>query len=393
MKLTKIQRERKRKVLTTIYTQSPISRIDISKQTGITPATVSEITGELQKEKIIEEVGEEPIEQAKSGRKKILLTVANEHSYYIGIELSEKFFAFVVCDNKGSLFESEVIATANYFDGLTSDIFYDACEKFIKKNSHYNPKAVGIALPGHFSELEKKIQTNNPFWDQFILDRLPKYFDGPIYCDNNVKCMAISERLFNNRLKNENYSLLHIGRGMFLSSMYNGQLYGLTNILIGEIGHLIVHPDGELCECGKRGCLQTYTSEAWIIKKSLILYDNSNTTYLRQLCPERNTITIETIIKAYELGDEGVINILHHAIRYLAITLNNLEMIVDSNHIILHSQLFDEYQLFELLQENINKNVSLLKIPKKQIFTLKKYKKINGAIAATGLCVQRMLLN
>ena len=250
-----------------------------------------------------------------------------------------------------------------------------------------------MALPGHFYEEKQGIQTNNPFWEYFVFDQLPEYFCGPIYFSNNVECMAISERLFNNIPNDDNYSILHVGRGMFCSSIYNGQLYGLTNVVIGEIGHVIVHPDGELCECGKRGCLQTYASESWIIKKSQLLYDNSTVTYLRQLCSERNQLSIEIILKAYQLGDEGIINILHNAIKYLAVTINNLGMIIDSRYIIIHGQLFPETQLYALLQKYIEQNITLLSTEKKQNILLKDYRETNGAVAAVGLCINRMLLS
>lgn len=393
MKLTKIQRKRQKKVLTLIYTQSPISRIDISKKTGITPAIVSDITSELIKGKLIEEIGEENDREVKSGRKKILLTISSKHSFYVGIELSEKFFSFVICDNKGEIFEKEVILSSKYRDGLSTELFYEACKSFITKFKHYDPKAIGMALPGHFYEEKQGIQKNNPFWEYFVFDQLPEYFCGPIYFSNNVECMAISERLFNNIPNDDNYSILHVGRGMFCSSIYNGQLYGLTNVVIGEIGHVIVHPDGELCECGKRGCLQTYASESWIIKKSQLLYDNSTVTYLRQLCSERNQLSIEIILKAYQLGDEGIINILHNAIKYLAVTINNLGMIIDSRYIIIHGQLFTETQLYALLQKYIEQNITLLSTEKKQNILLKDYRETNGAVAAVGLCINRMLLS
>ena len=68
-------------------------------------------------------------------------------------------------------------------------------------------------------------------------------------------------------------------------------------------------------------------------------------------------------------------------------------MVIDSHRIIIHGKLFDEPQLFKLLQEHIDKNVTLLSTEKKQVVTLKPYQEINGAVAATGLCVERMLLN
>ena len=393
MKLTKIQREKRKKIITSIYTYGEISRIDISKITGITPAIVTDITRTLINEHLVEEIGEEEENQIKAGRKKILLKISPQHSYYIGIELSEKFFSFVICDNKGNVFEEEVILSMNSSETLSIERFYDYCEQFIKKNQHYHIKAIGIALPGHFSEVTQSIRTNNPYWKSFIFDLLPNFFDGPIFFHNNVECMALSERLFNSTLSNQNYSILHVGRGMFCSTIYDGRLYGSTNVLVGEIGHMVVHPNGELCECGKRGCLQTYASEAWIIKKSQLLYENSETTYLRQLCLNPESLAIETILTAYKLGDEGVTNILHNALRYLAITLNNFRMMIDSDQIIIHGELFNEVQLFDLLKKHIDEEVSLFNTTNKQSIVNKKFKLINGAIAATGLCIERILLN
>ena len=111
--------------------------------------------------------------------------------------------------------------------------------------------------------------------------------------------MTLAERLFSFNGTDDNFIFFHVGRGMFCSYMYNGELYAKDNFLVGEIGHIVVHPDGELCECGKRGCLQTYGSEAWIIKKSQILFDSSETTYLKQLVIDKDKIKIETILKAY----------------------------------------------------------------------------------------------
>lgn len=134
-------------------------------------------------------------------------------------------------------------------------------------------------------------------------------------------------------------------------------------------------------------------SESWIIKKSQLLYDNSTVTYLRQLCSERNQLSIEIILKAYQLGDEGIINILHNAIKYLAVTINNLGMIIDSRYIIIHGQLFTETQLYALLQKYIEQNITLLSTEKKQNILLKDYRETNGAVAAVGLCINRMLLS
>ncbi|MHC9332795.1 ROK family protein, partial [Clostridium perfringens] len=102
------------------------------------------------------------------------------------------------------------------------------------------------------------------FWKNFNLKEILKTITLPVYFKNNVKCMTLAERLFGSNNNNDNFIFFHISRGMFCSYMYNGKLYAENNLLVGEIGHIIVHPNGELCECGKRGCLQTYGSESCI---------------------------------------------------------------------------------------------------------------------------------
>lgn len=395
MKLTKRKNALQIKLLDIIYTKGPISRIDIAKETGITPATVSEISGNLIKEQLIHETGEVSSPLNKSGRKKILLDISPNHSFYIGVELSEKFFSYCLIDNKGSLLEQKVIPYNQLASetNLTKTLFIEELHSFIKQFSAYQPKGIGIALPGHFDEKTRMILTNNLFWKNFNLDQILSDIELPIYFKNNVQCMALSERLFSMNTKMSDFTFLHVGRGMFCSSIYQNKLYGDNAILVGEVGHIVVHPDGELCECGKRGCLQTYTSESWIIKKSQILFDNSDSTYLRQLATNRSHLTIKTILQAYKLGDEGVINILHNAIKYLSITLNNLSMMIDMDKMIIHGELFTETQLSDLIKDYLENNSTLLATEKKIQIEFKPYLSINGALSAAGLCIIKQLLS
>lgn len=394
MTLTTKQRELRSKVLNKIYVNGPISRIEISKQTGITPATVSELTGSLLNENLINELGEDSSENNKSGRKRILLDIAEGHSFYIGSELSEKYFSFCLSDNTGKVFAEKVITfhAGSKNEALTEIHFVEELNQFIDCYHSYQPKAVGIALPGHFNEESKTIYSNNPLWKNFNLGILIENIALPIYFKNNVHSMANAERLFSENTIDENFIFFHVGRGMFCSYIYEGITYGEHKFLVGEVGHTIVHPDGELCECGKRGCLQTYASEAWIIKKSRILFESANTTFLSQLTPDTQSISIETILSAYKMGDEGVTAILNNAIKYLSITINNLPMVIDTNKIILHGELFNEPALTNLLSRYLNQNTILLPLSHTWDIVFKPYSNINGALGACSLAISSFLL-
>ena len=152
MKSTKKQQLLYSTILNKIYTRHTISRIDIARETGITPATVSLITAEMLSDHLIQEVGEEIDLQDKVGRKKILLSIAPEHSYYIGAEISEKFFSFVLTDNIGTIYQQDTFFH-NRHKPINADFFMQHLSVFIKKVSHKQQiHAIGIAIPGHYTK-------------------------------------------------------------------------------------------------------------------------------------------------------------------------------------------------------------------------------------------------
>jgi predicted NBD/HSP70 family sugar kinase len=88
---------------------------------------------------------------------------------------------------------------------------------------------------------------------------------APVYVDNDANAAAMAERLFGACQRSDNFIYLSchsgLGGGLFLE----GRLYRGTQGFSGEFGHVNVVPGGRLCGCGKRGCLETYTSEAGIL--------------------------------------------------------------------------------------------------------------------------------
>lgn len=390
MTLTKKQKELRSAILDKIYGKRPISRIDISKETGITPATVSTLTGEMITQNLLLELGETDEQNNKAGRKKILLDIKHHHSFYVGAEVAEDFISFVLTDNIGEILKEQTIDISQKNFNYTSNSFIQLLHSFTK--SIKQPiSALGIAIPGHYSkDYPDKILTNNKRWQLFDLSDISKSVSFPVFFANNVNCMALSERLFQ-RHNDDNFALLHIGRGLHCSYMYHGDIFSKENLLIGEIGHTIVAADGELCECGKRGCLQTYASESWLIKKSKILFRNSANTYLKQLVTSEDEISIKIILDTYELGDVGIMSIVNSAIQYLAISLINLNMMIDSKQIVVHGKLFEKDSLHRTLKELVETEPKLMFLPHQEI-VLKPYSIYNGAIGGCALCIQQLWL-
>lgn len=394
MKLTKKKMAIRAQILDKIYTMGPISRIDIAHQTGITPATVTEFTGILIEEGLIHEEGIEESNGGQSGRKKILLDISHDYSYIVGVELSEKYISFCLTDNLGKIIAKKIITFHDWHvtEQLTEQEFILQIRKFINNQEHVNISAIGVALPGHYEYSRETIVSNHPFWKQFNIAKITNSFTIPVYFANNVECMAITQRIFSHEQKDRNFIFLHVARGMFCSYMYDGQIYGKDNFLVGEIGFTVVQPDGDLFEQGKYSYLQNYASETAIIKKAQILYENSKSTYLRQLVAKKSDIHITEVLQAYRLGDEGVVKILRKAIKYLAIILKNLSLLIDSRIIYIHGELFGEPDLFESLREQIIGEASFLLPEGGQQVLLAPYHNVDGAQAACGLVVYNTFL-
>lgn len=231
-----------------------------------------------------------------------MLAIANGHAYYVGAELTARSYTFCITDDAGKAYvEKTVTANASYDpEVIRGDVFAASLRDFIADNASYRPVAVGIALPGHFVPETAKIATINPTWSEFKLQPTIDAIDLPLYFENNVHCMALTERLLGPDQTDDNFIFLHAARGLFASVMYRGHLYSPENALVGEIGHTIVNPNGELCDCGRHGCLQTYASQEWIVKKARLLYRNADHTFLRQLSPDVSQLDFETVLKAYE---------------------------------------------------------------------------------------------
>lgn len=386
MSLTKKQQLIRATILDKIYAERPISRIDIAKDTGITPATVSTITADLLEEESIVETGQMN-NQPTAGRKKILLDIPKERFYFVGSEISESRFSFVLTDNTGDVITREKHYPSDQLSMHSVTDYIQALKAFL---SPFNQqvRAIGVSLPGHYNQQKPdEILTNNKRWEHFNLKTLQAAFSQPMYFDNNVNAMTIAKRLFTTDIQSENFIYFHVGHGMHYSYMFENKLYRKDNFLIGEMGHTIVNPEGELCECGKYGCLQTYASETWLMKKARLVYDANQTTFLRELSNNKEALTMDDLLTAAKLGDRTITTLLHQAIKYLAVSLTNLNMMIDAEKVYVHGKLFKYTPLIDLLHEQLSFKPLLKGFEQRQDVLVEPYNSFNGAVGGAAIAI------
>lgn len=130
-------------------------------------------------------------------------------------------------------------------------------------------RAVGVGVPALMDRAGRLVLAPNLGWrDVPIGAMLQQALPAPVHVDNDTKAAALAERLFGTCREVEDFVYLTghsgVGGGLFLGR----RLYRGAHGFAGEIGHVTVEPDGRPCACGKRGCLETYVSEAAILSRA-----------------------------------------------------------------------------------------------------------------------------
>jgi glucokinase len=194
------------------------------------------------------------------------------------------------------------------------------------KNKKKDPvQAAGFGFPGIFSVKEQKIlqSPNYPDIDNFpLLPTLSRFVDLPFWVNNDANMAAFGEYKCGAGLNAHSLVLLTIGTGVGSGIILNGQIWEGTCGFAGEMGHVVVNPEGDPCNCGSQGCLETEVSAHKIVKNYLAL------------APSQSSITAKEISRRAHSHDEAAQQAFSQAGRYLgiglsiAINLLNPEMIL-----------------------------------------------------------------
>ena len=135
-----------------------------------------------------------------------------------------------------------------------------------------------------------------------VVKALRNYFPFPAVITNDANAAAIGEMVFGGAKKMNDFLVVTLGTGLGSGFVVNGKLLYGHDGFAGELGHINAIPDGRLCGCGKKGCLETYTSATGIQRTVVeILENTTKESILRNIKP--SDITSKRIFEAAEKGD------------------------------------------------------------------------------------------
>lgn len=311
-----------RLVLKTIFDQGEISRADIARTTDLTATTVSGIVAEAIDKGLVEEVGSITLAR---GKPPTLVSMVKDSRHLIGLDLARSEFQGAVMNLRGEQMQQVCIPVDGQTGDEALDLVYELIDALVN-SSDIPLLGIGIAAPGIIDAGNGVVgHAVNFGWYGLPLRRLLNDRYGlPVYVANDNDVAVLAEYTFGDYKSSTDLVVVSVGHGIGAGIVLGGQLFYGHGFGAGEIGHVAVVEDGELCMCGNYGCLETIASSRAIVKRAQSIAQENRESLLHQYATDLKGLKIGAVVHAYEAGDPYLQEVVADVGRYLGVALANL---------------------------------------------------------------------
>ncbi|THB70730.1 MAG: ROK family transcriptional regulator [Desulfobulbaceae bacterium] len=262
-------------ILDLIRTNGLISRTELARQTRLSQASVTGITADLRDEGLIEE---KQTGVSEGGRKPILLAINPDGVHVIGVNLSIGQVRVVIINFQAELKASYITPLEKdyYSPEEMVDIIAQAIQACMWESNYSRDQiaGVGVGIPGPVDARTGTIRfLPNYGWSNIAFrDLLRSKINHPVFIDNSANNLAIAEHWFGGGKGINNFLVVTLENGVGAGLVVNGQLLRGHQGIASEFGHTCADPDGPLCRCGRKGCIEAFVGNNSIIRdcKTLI---------------------------------------------------------------------------------------------------------------------------
>jgi len=288
-------------VLQTLYRSGQQSRADISRGTGLTRVTISDLVAELMAEGLVVETGQR--EDARPGKPATLLDLNRSAFQIVGIDLSGyAVFRGAVLDLDGRLLERAELPLAGRTGADAVDTVIALVDTLVGAAT-LPILGIGVGSPGVVDLAGVVLTAPNLGWSTVPLQQiLSDRFLVPVLVANDANAAALAEHSFGDATSD--MMLVKVGHGVGAGLLLDGTpLFG-SRFAAGEIGHVVVGTDGgAACVCGKNGCLETWLSTPRLdAALSEAVTSADRTTILRE-AGQRLGIALAPVVGALNLAE------------------------------------------------------------------------------------------
>ncbi len=317
------QPQNRHRILQAVRLHGPLARVDLGSIVGLSPASVSSITGELMREGLIREVPGSDAGRGR-GRPKVMIELTPTAACMIAVKLSINRIEVTLGDFAGGI--GKVAALALNTLELSGEDLIRVLGEMIETAIGQVPAdfgpltGIGLAVQGLVHKNETLV------WSPALSVRnvniaapLAARFKLPVTAMNDADCIALSIRHRAELQAVENLAVVMLGTGVGMGLILGGRLHSASSGAGAEFGHTKYQIDGPLCHCGRRGCVESFVGDYALYRDARSMLDLPNTDALHPSDEQ-----MQALVDLARSGHAVATSLFQQAGRALGYGLSNL---------------------------------------------------------------------
>lgn len=304
----------KQAVISFIINHDKTTISEVAQHLNLSVPKISEIINDLLAQEILYDHG-----KAKSnivGRKPNIYGLNPNFMFSLAVDIRRDRINMAVLNFKNEILEEKRIYdfdlenTMESFDGLCHHI-----QEFISEIKKKDKTISGIALSltGRINHKTGNSYSYYDFLPESLKNALEKKFYVKVHIENDTRAMAYGEYLLGAAKNEENVLYIYLDDGIGMGIIANGELYSGKSGFAGEFGHMPFLNNDLICQCGKKGCLETEASGYALTRQTLEAIESGVSTSLTKNIPDLQKLKLKDIVDAARNDDILAIDILSKA--------------------------------------------------------------------------------
>jgi predicted NBD/HSP70 family sugar kinase len=303
--LERLRAANMRAILTLLAGEGPMSRADLARGTGLSRTTVSSlVTALIGTGQVAETTGRGKPHKGGSGRPPVLVTLSAPEGGVAGVDIGHGHIRVAVADRTGTILAEELAVVDVDAHGAES---LDQAAAMVRdalraaELPRTDLHAVGMCVPAPLDRRSSRVSTGilRGWRDLSPGEELERRLGVPVFADNDANLGALAELNHGVARGIDDLVYVKLASGLGAGIVLGGRLHRGTSGIAGEIGHVQVGEDGQVCRCGNRGCLETLVAAPRLVGLLQPAYDEE--------------LSTERIRELDEDGDAGVRRVLTDA--------------------------------------------------------------------------------
>ncbi|GGA68373.1 ROK family glucokinase [Ornithinibacillus halotolerans] len=258
----------------------------------------------------------------------------------IGVDIGGTTVKIGILQSTGEIIEKWEIETTKSNDGkiVIDQIWSSVLAKLTTLELDTNDVlGIGIGAPGFIDgENGYVYEAVNIGWKEFNLrDYMTSKTGLPVYVENDANIAALGENWLGAGHKAKDVIAVTLGTGVGGGIIAKGKILNGINGTAGEIGHIIVDPNGYACNCGRTGCLETIASATGVVRQAMKIIENKPSSPLALQYAQNGKITSKLIFDLAKQGDKDCNHIIDYTANTLGMALANLAVTINPSMILI----------------------------------------------------------